>query len=136
MAISLRYGQKHIVDIDVSAVLTKLGKTDYNDIVKAIVTLKESDEHDDDLAAYNKNSVDHSSVVMTGTTDGATTVSAVISREDFDNADGDIQSRKLYYVGCGLVVDGEDALITFEPDEYSGDQQVRFVNQRVDTLSS
>lgn len=135
MAVTRRYGQKQTINFDVSGVLTKYSKT-IDDIVRAYVTLKKSEDDSDSNAAFAKNSVDDDDQISVALSGSNTVVTAIILGVDFAlNSPKKIAPAIDYYMGVGLVLEGEDQSTTFEPDGYSADEILRFVKHRVDTLT-
>lgn len=134
MAVERRFGQKQTIEFDVSGVLTKYGK-DFNDVVRAYVTLKANEDDTDSNAAFAKNSDDHPDQVSFALSGSNTVVTAIVLGTDFaNNSPKKIAPAIDYKMGVGLILAGEDQNTTFEPDSYSSDEILRFTKHRVDTL--
>lgn len=118
-----------------TGVFTKYGKA-IGDVQRAILTLKAYETQTDAQAAFAKNSVDHSAQVQITEANGVYTLTATILLDDYGTTATKIQPEIDYYVGAGIVFSGENSQQTAEPDEYVGNDQVRFLRQRVDTIAS
>lgn len=126
-----RWGQPQTVQINMSAVMAKYGKS-IGDISKAIVTLKRREGISDSLAAYNKNSTDHASQVSYAEVSSELIVTAIVAFDDFGDGSNLVEKDKEYFVGCGLVFSDEDAEATFELDTYPADgNKIKFISERV-----
>lgn len=135
----VRYGQPQTCRYDMQALLVKEGKV-IGDITRATFNLKRRPGLPDELANYNKNSVDHPSQVSFamedvevdgGGTESHLIVSAIVNTADFGTTGMLVRPDVTYYEGCSLMFSG-DTVTTYELDTYPTDNQVKFLQDRVE----